>query len=129
MANPANRAEVAGLWGVREVAARPGRKAVEMFEAAAEGEIRALWIACTNPAQSLPDQALVRPAPQRCEFVVLQEAFLGTATADYAALLLPPARLAETDGTGTPRESRNPRRPRPAAPPGSPPHDMAARVP
>ena len=33
-----------------------------MFEAAADGEIKALWIACTNPAQSMPDQAMVRRA-------------------------------------------------------------------
>jgi assimilatory nitrate reductase catalytic subunit len=46
-----------------------------MFQAAADGEIKALWIACTNPAQSLPDQATVRRALERAEFVVVQEAF------------------------------------------------------
>ncbi|WP_047473498.1 molybdopterin-dependent oxidoreductase, partial [Delftia sp. ZNC0008] len=75
LANPAHRAEVAALWGVDAVPSRPGKTAVEMFEAAAEGEIRALWIACTNPAQSMPDQALVRRALQRAEFVIVQEAF------------------------------------------------------
>ena len=45
---------------------RPGKTAVEMFEAAADGEIKALWIACTNPAQSMPDQATVRRALERC---------------------------------------------------------------
>ena len=46
--------------GIESVPAAPGKTAVEMFEAAARGEIKALWIACTNPAQSMPDQALVR---------------------------------------------------------------------
>ena len=45
-----------------DVPAAPGKTAVEMFEAAADGEIKALWIACTNPAQSMPDQATVRRA-------------------------------------------------------------------
>jgi assimilatory nitrate reductase catalytic subunit len=54
---------------------KPGKTAVEMFQAAADGEIKALWIACTNPAQSMPDQATVRRALQRAEFVVVQEAF------------------------------------------------------
>lgn len=60
LANPAHRAEVARLWGVREVPAQPGKSAVELFQAAADGEIKALWIACTNPAQSMPDQAVDR---------------------------------------------------------------------
>ncbi|HEU0203491.1 MAG TPA: molybdopterin-dependent oxidoreductase, partial [Burkholderiaceae bacterium] len=40
MANPAHRAEVAQLWGVDDVPAKPGKTAVEMFEAAARGEIK-----------------------------------------------------------------------------------------
>ncbi|HYR24670.1 MAG TPA: molybdopterin-dependent oxidoreductase, partial [Aquabacterium sp.] len=52
LSNPAHRAEVAALWGVNAVPALPGLTAVEMFEAAARGDLKALWIACTNPAQS-----------------------------------------------------------------------------
>ncbi len=75
LANPAHRAEVAALWSLPSVPEKPGKTAVEMFQAAADGEIRALWIACTNPAQSMPDQATVRRALERAEFVVVQEAF------------------------------------------------------
>jgi assimilatory nitrate reductase catalytic subunit len=82
LANPAHRAEVAALWGVPSVPEKPGKTAVEMFQAAADGEIKALWIACTNPAQSMPDQATVRRALQRAEFVVVQEAFATAATCD-----------------------------------------------
>jgi assimilatory nitrate reductase catalytic subunit len=101
MANPQHRAEVAALWGLRDVPAKPGKTAVEMFEAAADGEIRALWIACTNPAQSLPHQSAVRRALERAEFVVLQEAFAHTATAAYADLLLPASTWGEKTGTVT----------------------------
>ncbi|HNB47485.1 MAG TPA: molybdopterin-dependent oxidoreductase, partial [Burkholderiaceae bacterium] len=106
LANPAHRAEVAALWGVPDVPAKPGRTAVELFQAAADGEVKALWIACTNPAQSLPDQATVRRALQRAELVIVQEAFAHTATTAYADLLLPAATWGEKEGTVTNSERR-----------------------
>jgi assimilatory nitrate reductase catalytic subunit len=128
LANPAHRAEVAALWGVDAVPSRPGKTAVEMFEAAAEGEIRALWIACTNPAQSMPDQGLVRRALQRAEFVIVQEAFATTATCAYADLLLPATTWGEKTGTVTNSERRISRvRPAVAAP-GAARHDWRIAV-
>ncbi|MEY2844397.1 MAG: hypothetical protein RI920_2434, partial [Pseudomonadota bacterium] len=120
-----HREEVAALWGVPEVPAKPGLTAVEMFEAAARGEIKALWIACTNPAQSMPDQATVRRAMERAEFVVVQEAFGTTATCAYADLLLPATTWGEKDGTVTNSERRI-SRVRPAMPAaGEARHDWA----
>ncbi|KJS66235.1 MAG: nitrate reductase [Comamonadaceae bacterium BICA1-1] len=101
LANPAHRAEVAQLWGLPSVPEQAGRSAVEMFQAAAEGEVKALWIVCTNPAQSLPDQSTVRRALERAEFVIVQEAFAHTATSAYADLLLPATTWGEKEGTGT----------------------------
>ncbi|WP_281078018.1 molybdopterin-dependent oxidoreductase [Variovorax paradoxus] len=125
LANPAHRAEVAALWGVPSVPAQPGKTAVEMFQAAADGEIRALWIACTNPAQSMPDQATVRRALERAEFVVVQEAFATTATCAYADLLLPATTWGEKEGTVTNSERRI-SRVRPAVPPaGEARHDWS----
>ncbi len=115
LANAEHRAEVARLWGVADVPAQPGKTAVEMFEAAADGQIKALWIVCTNPAQSMPDQATVRRALERAEFVVLQEAFATTATAPYADLLLPATTWGEKEGTVTNSERRI-SRVRPAVP-------------
>jgi assimilatory nitrate reductase catalytic subunit len=103
------------LWGVPSVPEKPGKTAVEMFQAAADGEIRALWIACTNPAQSMPDQATVRRALERAEFVVVQEAFATTATCAFADLLLPATTWGEKDGTVTNSERRI-SRVRPAVP-------------
>ncbi|MES2229565.1 MAG: molybdopterin-dependent oxidoreductase [Pseudomonadota bacterium] len=117
LANPVHRAEVAALWGVADVPAAPGKTAVEMFEAVADGQIKALWIACTNPAQSMPDQTTVRRALERAEFVVVQEAFATTATCAYADLLLPATSWGEKDGTVTNSERRISRvRPALAAP-------------
>jgi assimilatory nitrate reductase catalytic subunit len=106
LGNAEHRAEVARLWGIESVPSKPGKTAVEMFEAAADGEIKALWIACTNPAQSMPDQATVKRALQRAEFVVLQEAFADTATAAHAHLLLPASSWGEKEGTVTNSERR-----------------------
>jgi assimilatory nitrate reductase catalytic subunit len=106
LANPAHRAEVAALWGVPAVPASPGLTAVELFEAAAAGKIKVLWIACTNPAQSMPDQALVRKALETVELVIVQEAFATTATVDYADVLLPATTWAEKEGTVTNSERR-----------------------
>ncbi len=106
LSNPAHRAEVAALWGVADVPSKPGKTAVEMFQAAADGEIKALWIVCTNPAQSMPDQATVRRALQRCEFVVVQEAFSTTETCEWADLLLPATTWGEKEGTVTNSERR-----------------------
>ncbi|HET7792555.1 MAG TPA: molybdopterin-dependent oxidoreductase, partial [Rhizobacter sp.] len=128
LANPEHRAEVARLWGVNDVPATPGKTAVEMFEAAADGQIKALWIACTNPAQSMPDQTTVRKALERAEFVVVQEAFGTTTTCEYADLLLPATTWGEKDGTVTNSERRI-SRVRPAvASPGEARHDWATVV-
>ena len=102
----ADRAEVAALWGVPSVPENPGKTAVEMFQAAADGEIKALWIACTNPAQSMPNQSLIRRALERAELVVVQEAYAGTATCGYADLLLPASTWGEKEGTVTNSERR-----------------------
>ena len=128
LANPAHRAEVAALWGLPDVPATPGRSAVEMFEAAADGEIHLLWIACTNPAQSMPDQAMVRRALERAEFVIVQEAFATTATVAYADLLLPATTWGEKIGSVTNSERRISRvRPAVAAP-GQARHDWQIAV-
>ncbi len=106
LANPGDRAEVARLWGVESVPGQPGRTAVEMFDALASGEIKAVWIACTNPAQSLPDQNRVHAALAAAECVVLQEACADTETAAFADVLLPAAAWGEAEGTMTNSERR-----------------------
>ena len=106
LADPAHRAEVARFWGVPALPEKPGLAAIELFDALADGRVKAVWIACTNPAQSLPDQARVRAALQAAEFVVVQEAYADTETAAFADLLLPAASWGEKSGTVTNSERR-----------------------
>ncbi|SIQ95138.1 nitrate reductase [Aquipseudomonas alcaligenes] len=105
-ANPEHRAEVARYWGVDSLPANTGLSAIELFEAVREGTIKALWIACTNPAQSLPDQQKIHQALSLCPFVVVQEAFFTTETCKYADLLLPAASWGEKEGSVTNSERR-----------------------
>ena len=83
-----------------------GLSAVELFDAVHDGTIKALWIACTNPAQSMPDQQKIHEALGTCPFVVVQEAFATTETCRYADLLLPAASWGEKEGTVTNSERR-----------------------
>jgi assimilatory nitrate reductase catalytic subunit len=106
LANPEHRAEVARLWGVDDVPAKPGKTAVEMFEAVRKGDIKLLWIACTNPAQSMPDQTLIRDALRTAEMVIVQEAYKTTATVEFADVLLPATSWGEKEGTVTNSERR-----------------------
>ena len=106
LGNAVHRAEMAALWGVPELPSQAGKSAVELFEAAADGAIKLLWIACTNPAQSMPHQSMVRRAFERCEFVIVQEAFRTTATCAFADLLLPASTWGEKEGSVTNSERR-----------------------
>jgi assimilatory nitrate reductase catalytic subunit len=104
--NTAHRKEVAAYWGVPALPQAPGLSAVELFEAVRSGKVKALWIGCTNPAQSMPDQQKIHEALATCPFVVVQDAFATTETCRYADLLLPAASWGEKDGTVTNSERR-----------------------
>ena len=65
-----------------------------------------MWIACTNPAQSMPDLNRVREAFEQAEFVVVQDAFEHTDTTCYADVLLPATTWGEKEGTVTDSERR-----------------------
>lgn len=106
LTNPQHRAEVAKLWGVDTVPSTTGKTAVEMFEAVQNGEIKAIWIACTNPAHSMPDLNNVLAALNKAELVVLQDAFNNTETCKYADVLLPASTWGEKEGTVTNSERR-----------------------
>lgn len=106
LANPEHRAEVASLWGVHSVPEKPGLSAIPMFEALRTGSLKAIWIVCTNPAQSMPDLNAVHEGLSKAEFVVVQEAYAHTATTLYADVLLPATTWAEKVGTVTNSERR-----------------------
>ncbi len=114
---PADRDRVARFWGVPRVAEKPGLKAVELFEAVADGRIRAIWIAATNPAVSMPRAGLVRDALARCPLVVVSDCW-ETDTTRLAHVVLPAEGWGEKDGTVTNSERCISRQRRFRQPPG-----------
>lgn len=106
--NAADRAEIAGYWGVppENINPKPGLAAIEMFEAAARGEIKALWIACTNPMVSMPNIDVVETALRRAELVIVQDAYHPTDTTRFAHILFPAAQWSEKEGIMTNSERR-----------------------
>ena len=103
---PADVDRVRRFWDAPAMAQKPGLKAVELFQAVAEGRIKALWIMATNPAVSLPDADAVRAALAACPFVVVSDAVRATDTTAHAHVLLPAAAWSEKDGTVTNSERR-----------------------
>ncbi|MEG2154817.1 MAG: molybdopterin-dependent oxidoreductase [Burkholderiaceae bacterium] len=104
-ADPADRAALARFWRVGAVPTNPGLSAVELFDACRQGRIKALWVACTNPAQSMPTQTSMRAALATLPFLVVQEAF-ATETTALADLVLPAATWGERSGTMSNSERR-----------------------
>jgi assimilatory nitrate reductase catalytic subunit len=102
----ADRDRVGRFWGAPALAREPGLKAVDMFDAVARGEIRAIWIMGTNPVVSLPRADVVRDALRACPFVVVSDCVARTDTAACADVLLPAAGWGEKDGTVTNSERR-----------------------
>jgi assimilatory nitrate reductase catalytic subunit len=101
-----SRARLARFWGSPSVAEAPGLKAVDLFEAAGAGKIKALWIMATNPAVSLPDAGRVRAALAACPFVVVSDVMADTDTMAFAQVRLPALAWGEKGGTVTNSERR-----------------------
>lgn len=104
--NPQHRQLVQDFWQSPYIAEQPGLKAVDLFQAVEQGQIKALWIMATNPVVSLPDADQVKRALDKCPFVVVSDVCLDTDTTAYADVLLPALAWGEKDGTVTNSERR-----------------------
>ncbi|MBK7406984.1 MAG: formate dehydrogenase subunit alpha [Saprospirales bacterium] len=84
---------------------RPGLKIPEMFEAARQGKLKALWIMGEDVVQTEPNTHAVREALKSLDLFILQELFLSD-TANYADVILPASSFFEKSGTFTNGERR-----------------------
>jgi len=100
------RDRVRRFWDAPNLVAGEGLKAVQMFEAVAEGRIKALWVMGTNPAVSLPRADAMRDGLARLELLVVSENVAGNDTIRHAHVRLPAAAWGEKDGTVTNSERR-----------------------
>jgi assimilatory nitrate reductase catalytic subunit len=95
------------FWRAPRIATHEGLKAVQMFEAIARGEIKALWVIGTNPAVSLPDADAARAALGKIELFVVSENVRSNDTVKAGAhVLLPAQAWGEKSGTVTNSERR-----------------------
>jgi anaerobic selenocysteine-containing dehydrogenase len=106
--SPADRAELAALWGIDEalLPAKRGLAYPDIVEAALGKTIRGLWIVATNPLVSYPNQGVLRQALSNLEFLVVQDGYHPTPTTELADLVLPAAVWGEKEGTYTNSERR-----------------------
>jgi assimilatory nitrate reductase catalytic subunit len=89
------------FWRSPRIASTEGLKAVDLFRAAGDGRIKALWIMSTNPVVSMPDADSVKRALDNCEFVAVTDCMRSTDTTACADVILPAAAWGEKSGTVT----------------------------
>ena len=89
------------LWKVPAgtIKPKPGKATVDMFRALGAGDIKCMYIMCTNPGQSMPNVERYRKAmASEDTFVVVSETFHPTRTSELADVVLPAALWAEKEG-------------------------------
>jgi assimilatory nitrate reductase catalytic subunit len=100
-ADPRHRRKVAEALGIAE-SAIPKEKSWpyhRILEGILSGKIRGLWVIGTNPAHSWINQGQLRDILDRLDFLVVQDMYASTETAQLADLVLPAAAWGEKDGT------------------------------
>lgn len=104
--NPQHIQLVSQFWQTDHLTNKAGLKAIEMFDAMAEGKIKAIWIMATNPMVSLPDSDKIKHALETCPFVVVSDCIADTETTRLAHIILPAQGWSEKSGTVTNSERR-----------------------
>jgi len=93
-----------GAWGVT-LRNEPGLRIPNMFEAALDGEFKALYIEGEDIAQSDPNTQHVTAALTSMECIIVQDLFLNE-SAKFAHVFFPGSSFLEKDGTFTNAERR-----------------------
>ena len=106
LTNPKHVEEVCKVWGITpEEMPQPGVSAYEMFELMQDKTIRGLYLLCSNPAVSAPNQNFVRAALKSLDFMVCADIYLSE-SAEFADVVLPSVTWSEDEGTVTNLEGR-----------------------
>ena len=102
--NPDIQKKYENFYGV-DMPKEIGYKIPEMFDAALEGKLKALWIIGEDVVQTDPNTQKVIKAMKAVDLLVVQEIFM-TETAKYADVILPASSFLEKSGTFTNGERR-----------------------
>ncbi len=100
-ADPLHRRQVADVLGIDEscIPREVSWPYHRILEGILRGEIRGLWVVATNPAHSWINQGTARDILSRLDFLVVQDMYHNTETAQLADLVLPAAGWGEKEGT------------------------------
>ena len=95
-----DRAFVEEQWELEPGSIRTdvGPGTIEMFRQLGTGDIKAVWIICTNPVATVANRQTVIDGLQAAELVITQDTYQDTATNAYADIVLPATLWAEADG-------------------------------
>ena len=99
--NSNHREIIREYWRASNLVSNAGLKAVDMFRAVRDGDIKVLWIMATNPAASMPEALRVREALETCPCVIVSDIVDQNDTIQYADVQLPSQAWGEKDGTVT----------------------------
>lgn len=107
-ANPAHRREVSEIMGIPEssIPVAPSLAYDQILDAALEGRIKALWVVATNPEHTWIGSDTFRRVREKLDFLVVQDMYHSTETAEVADLYLPAAGWGEKEGTQINSERR-----------------------
>lgn len=96
-----DRQEVAELLNipVERIPTVDSRPYHQILEGIREGKIKGLWVVCTNTSHSWINQSDARELLDKLDFLVVQDMYHTTETAQQADLVLPAAGWAEKEGT------------------------------
>ncbi|MEZ5211954.1 molybdopterin-dependent oxidoreductase [Gordonia sp. (in: high G+C Gram-positive bacteria)] len=98
--DPGERAATERIWGLPEgtLPTAAGGGTIDLFEQLAAGQVKAVWIICTNPVVSVANRDAVIAGLRAAEFVVVQDVFEGVETTAYADSVLPATLWTESAG-------------------------------
>lgn len=96
-----DREHVARTLGIdsSKIPQQPSLAYDQMIEGIHRGTIRGLWVIATNPAHSWVNQSDTRALLKNLDFLVVQDMYATTETAQLADLVLPAAGWGEKEGT------------------------------
>lgn len=96
-----HRREVADILRIDEarIPREPSWAYDQIIEGILAGKIRGLWVIATNPAHSWINQSTLHDILDRLDFLVVQDMYHTTETAQRADLILPAAAWGEKEGT------------------------------